>query len=90
MEDAALVVSELVTNSHKFAGLREGSPIDLVLDLTQDRLRIEVIDHSIFDPTPETPRELQAAKWGLFLVDRLAGDWGRMSEGGIWVEFRVP
>ena len=89
MEDAALVVSELVTNSYKFAGLREGSPIAVHLDLTGERLRVEVIDHSLFDPTPETPQELREARWGLFLIDKLAESWGRMSEGGIWVEFRV-
>ena len=89
MQDAALVVSELVTNSYKFAGLREGVPIDVVLELTEDRLRVEVIDHSVFDPTPETPKELRETKWGLFLVDKLAESWGRIAEGGIWVEFRV-
>ena len=89
VEDAALVVSELVTNSYKFAGLGEGSPIGVVLDLTEHRLRVEVVDHSIFDPSPETPQELREARWGLFLIDKLAERWGRMSEGGIWVEFRV-
>lgn len=89
VEDAALVVSELVTNSYKFAGLGEGSPIDLVLNLTADGLRVQVIDHSIFDPTPETPKELRETKWGLFLVDKLAESWGRIDEGGIWVEFRL-
>ena len=89
VEDAAIVVSELVTNSHKYAGLPEGSPIDLVLHLSEELLRVEVIDHSIFDPTPETPQELRETRWGLFLVDQVAEEWGRISEGGIWAEFRV-
>lgn len=90
LDDAALVVSELVTNSYKHAGSPEGSPIDVVLDLNEERLRLEVIDHSIFDPTPESSKELRETKWGLFLVDRIADDWGRISEGGIWAELRRP
>lgn len=90
VDDAALVVSELVTNSYKHAGAPEGSPIDVVLDLDEERLRLEVIDHSIFDPTPESSNELRETKWGLFLVDRIADDWGRISEGGIWAELRRP
>ena len=84
------MVSELVTNSYKHAGSPEGSPIDVVLDLNEERLRLEVIDHSIFDPTPESSKELREKKWGLFLVDRIADSWGRISEGGIWAELRRP
>lgn len=90
VDDAALVVSELVTNSYKHAGAPEGSPIDVVLDLDEERLRLEVIDHSIFDPTPESSNELRETKWGLFLVDRIADEWGRISEGGVWAELRRP
>jgi anti-sigma regulatory factor (Ser/Thr protein kinase) len=90
IDDACLVVSELVTNSHKHAGIPEGSPIQVTLDLSGDRLRLEVIDHSIFDPTPETTEELREGKWGLSLVDRIAKRWGRHSEGGVWVELPNP
>jgi anti-sigma regulatory factor (Ser/Thr protein kinase) len=87
LDDARLVLSELVTNSYKHAGNPEGAPIQVGLDLSESRLRVEVIDRSIFDPTPETPGELRSAKWGLVLVDRLAKRWDRISEGGIWAEF---
>jgi anti-sigma regulatory factor (Ser/Thr protein kinase) len=90
LDDAALVVSELVTNSHKYAGVPDGHPIDVVLDLNEERLRVEVIDHSVFDPTPESSKEIRETKWGLFLVNEIADDWGRISEGGVWAEFRVP
>jgi anti-sigma regulatory factor (Ser/Thr protein kinase) len=89
LRDARLVLSELVTNSYKHAGNPEGAPIRVVLALSGNGLRLEVVDGSIFDPTPETPQELRSVKWGLHLVDRLADDWGRMSEGGIWAELRV-
>jgi anti-sigma regulatory factor (Ser/Thr protein kinase) len=89
MDDVRLVVSELVTNSYKHAGNPVGHPIEVILDLTEDRLRLEVIDRSIFDPTPETDEELRSAKWGLTLVDRVSDRWGRHSEGGVWAEFRL-
>jgi anti-sigma regulatory factor (Ser/Thr protein kinase) len=87
--DARLVLSELVTNSYKHAGSPEGTPIHITLKHSQDRLRLEVIDRSIFDPTPETSQELRSAKWGLHIVERAADSWGRISEGGIWAEFQT-
>jgi anti-sigma regulatory factor (Ser/Thr protein kinase) len=90
LEDVRLAVSELVTNSYKYAGNPPGHPIGVTLDLTEERLRVEIIDRSIFDPTPETPDEQRSGKMGLAIVNRLADDWGRVSEGGIWAEFRIP
>lgn len=90
LDEVRIVISELVTNSYQHAGNPEGTPIDVHLDLTEDRLRVEVIDGSIFDPTPETTKELRSAKWGLAVIDRVADSWGRISEGGIWVEFQLP
>jgi anti-sigma regulatory factor (Ser/Thr protein kinase) len=89
LDDALLVVSELVTNSYKYAGNPEGFPIEVTLDLGEGRLRLEVVDHSIFDPTPETSDELRDVKWGLTLVDRVAASWGRVSRGGVWAEFQT-
>jgi hypothetical protein len=37
----------------------------------------------------ETTEELRSAKWGLLVVERVADDWGRISEGGIWAEFQL-
>ena len=90
VDDTCLLVSELVTNSYKHAGNPDGFPIEVVLDLTEERLRLEVIDRSIFDPTPESTAELRDVKWGLSLVDKIADRWGRISEGGVWAELRNP
>jgi anti-sigma regulatory factor (Ser/Thr protein kinase) len=90
LDDIRLVASELVTNSVKHAGNPPGHPIQVILDLNPDRVRLEVVDRSVFDPTPETSNELREVKWGLVLLDRIADDWGRVSEGGIWAEFRLP
>lgn len=89
LDDARLVLSELVTNSYKHAGSPEGTLIHITLRESQDRLRLEVVDRSIFDPTPETTEELRSTKWGLLVVERVADDWGRISEGGIWAEFQL-
>jgi len=84
--DARMILSEIVTNSYKHSGNPPGEPIQLTITDAEDRLRIEVQDGSIFDPTPETTEELRSRKWGLLMVDRIADSWGRISEGGIWAE----
>jgi anti-sigma regulatory factor (Ser/Thr protein kinase) len=89
VDDARLVLSEIVTNSYKHAGNPIGHPIEVIIDLSAERLRLEVIDRSIFDPTPETTQELRSAKWGLTLIERVSDAWGRVSEGGIWAEFNL-
>jgi anti-sigma regulatory factor (Ser/Thr protein kinase) len=87
LDDVRLITSELVTNSYKHAGNPPGHSIKVTLDLGPDRLRLEVVDRSVFDPTPETSTELRDVRWGLVIVDRIADAWGRISEGGIWAEF---
>jgi anti-sigma regulatory factor (Ser/Thr protein kinase) len=88
--DVRIVLSEIVANSYKHAGNPPGAPIEVTVTDSANRLRVEVMDRSIFDPTPETTEELRAAKWGLQIVDKLADDWGRITEGGIWAEFAIP
>jgi anti-sigma regulatory factor (Ser/Thr protein kinase) len=89
LDDVRLVATELVTNSYKHAGNPPGHPIEVTLDVQPDHLRLVVIDRSVFDPTPETSTELRDVKWGLVLLDRIADGWGRISEGGLWAEFRL-
>jgi anti-sigma regulatory factor (Ser/Thr protein kinase) len=87
--DVRIVLSEIVSNSYKHADNPPGAPIEVTVRSSQDRLRLEILDRSIFDPTPETTKELRAAKWGLHMVDQLADKWGRITEGGIWAEFDI-
>ena len=89
LDDVRLVATELVTNSYKHSGNPPGHPIEVSLNVRPDHLRLVVIDGSVFDPTPETSTELRDVKWGLVLLDRIADAWGRISEGGIWAEFRL-
>ncbi|MFF2196360.1 ATP-binding protein [Streptomyces sp. NPDC058157] len=98
-EDALLLVSEVVANACRHGG----GPGALVLDCTDDRLRIEVTDT---DPAPPVPSgsgagpgsgRRGAAGWpggyGLLIVDRLARAWGwRPGAVGkcVWLEVPCP
>nr|BFD96406.1 ATP-binding protein [Kitasatospora sp. Xyl93] len=88
--DVVLVVAELVAN----AMLHGDGPLELVLDVTQARLRVEVSDRS---PTlPELRRPHVPAVpggHGLFIVERIADRWGAEPHArgkSIWVEFDAP
>jgi transcriptional regulator with XRE-family HTH domain/anti-sigma regulatory factor (Ser/Thr protein kinase) len=83
-DDAALLVSELVTNSVTHSG---SAWIDLAIALGDDRLRIEVSDQSTRAIRPRTPGE--DGGWGMTIVAELAHRWGveRRSDGkSVWVE----
>src|SRR5436189_773403 len=90
LEDARLLVSELVTNSIRHAGLDRDDQIRVLAEWSGARLRVEVIDRDdgiqppgITWPTHPTPGS--ESGWGLYLVDRLAARWGRGS-GRFWFE----
>jgi transcriptional regulator with XRE-family HTH domain/anti-sigma regulatory factor (Ser/Thr protein kinase) len=84
-DDAALLVSELVTNSVTHSGSRW---IDLAISLDLERLRIEVADQGTQAVRLRAPDE--SGGWGLTLVAEIAHRWGveRRSDGKtVWVEF---
>ena len=88
LEDARLLVSELVTNAIRHAGLADDDMIRLVV-VTGDRaLRIEVCDPGRgfeFEPQPDPARP---SGWGLYLVRELSDRWGveRNKETRVWFE----
>ena len=82
---AALLTSELVTNSVRHSG---SDWVDVAITLGFDSLRIEVSDQSNQVIRPRTP-DVDGG-WGLALVGELAARWGveRHAVGKmIWVEF---
>jgi anti-sigma regulatory factor (Ser/Thr protein kinase) len=89
-EKVQLLVSELVTNSLRHAGLNNEGWIELTLELSPSRLRVEVVDQGVGFEIPEIVRERsdQMAGWGLLLVNRLANDWGVVNDGvtKVWFE----
>jgi anti-sigma regulatory factor (Ser/Thr protein kinase) len=82
---AALLTSELVTNSVKHSG---SDWIEVAIILGIDGLRIEVSDRNSRTIRPRTP-DVDGG-WGLTLVGELATRWGVERHSGgktIWVEF---
>ncbi|MFI5531818.1 ATP-binding protein [Kitasatospora sp. NPDC051853] len=72
-DDVVLLVAELVAN----AMLHTDGPLDLVLDATDARLRIEVNDPSPALPVPRQPHlpHLPGGH-GLYIVRRTSDRWG--------------
>jgi anti-sigma regulatory factor (Ser/Thr protein kinase) len=92
LEDARLLVSELVTNSIRHAGLDRDDRIRVLAEWSGTRLRVEVIDRNgVAEPPRRTelirPDPGAESGWGLYLVDRLAVRWGRGS-GRYWFELQ--
>jgi anti-sigma regulatory factor (Ser/Thr protein kinase) len=89
LEDARLLVSELVTNAIRHAGLDDDDVIKLVV-VTGDRaLRIEVSDpgpgFAMSEPELDPARP---AGWGLYLVRELSDRWGvdQREHTSVWFE----
>lgn len=80
--DAAVLVSELVTNA-----LRHGPPpMFLAVSVRGDRLRISVADSSRAEPRPLAPEANSESGRGLALMEALAADWGiDVQPPGKWV-----
>lgn len=86
VDDVLLLVAELVAN----AMLHAGGPLELVLDASPARLRIEVSDGSDHLPEPRRPhRPGVPGGHGLFIVQRAADRWGADPTAGgkaVWAE----
>jgi len=90
LNDLRLLVSEVVTNCVRHAGLDEGSKISLHIETTHDGVRVEVTDPGPgFVPRVPDLRITQESGWGLFLVDELADRWGVEADDGTCVWFEI-
>lgn len=88
-----LLVSELVTNSVRHAGLDREEWIGLRVDVRPGAVRGTVTDAGPgFDPPRRRPRPGEESGWGLFLVERLADRWGVDRDGRtrVWFELLRP
>jgi anti-sigma regulatory factor (Ser/Thr protein kinase) len=96
-DDAELLVSELVTNSVRHAGLGASAHIQLSVTAAPARVKVAVRDggrRRLAAPIPWSIRPAPAPNgaesgWGLYLVDRLASRWGTGPDG-YWFELRQP
>jgi anti-sigma regulatory factor (Ser/Thr protein kinase) len=90
VDDAKLLVSELVSNGVKYGG--EGR-IMLQIEADPNRVRAEIVDQGGgFQPQTRAKRNMALADeggWGLHLVETLADEWG-VYEGSthVWFEIR--
>lgn len=93
-QDLRLLVSELVTNAVKHAGLRQGETIDLDVRTRPEQAEamVRYPEHVGFSPTlPPEPDE--ATRWGLLLVDRISDQWSVVETRGrlvAWFKLELP
>ncbi len=90
LEDIRLLVSELVTNSVRHAGLGPDATIGLRVDVLPERIRVEESDPGPgFEPGGESPSIYQDSGWGLYLVEQVATRWGVELEDATRVWFEI-
>jgi anti-sigma regulatory factor (Ser/Thr protein kinase) len=76
-EKLALVVSELVTNAIRHAGLGAGDPIDLDVLADNGHVRIAVHDGGPgFDPSAQNGDRTSPGGFGLSIIAALSEEWG--------------
>jgi anti-sigma regulatory factor (Ser/Thr protein kinase) len=93
-EDAALIVSELMTNAAGAAALLpDRPPITLRLLASEKSLIVEAWDHSPRDLEPREPGPDAEGGRGLMVVAALAGRWGWERTGCtrkvVWAELPI-
>jgi anti-sigma regulatory factor (Ser/Thr protein kinase) len=94
-DDAALIVSELMTNALEAShALDSRPPITLHLSADTDRLVIEAWDQSPADPEiPHADTDSEAGR-GLMIVAALADRWGAHrgwhNRKAVWAELALP
>jgi anti-sigma regulatory factor (Ser/Thr protein kinase) len=94
LRDLRLLVSELVTNAVRHAGLARSDRIRLLVDVGEGFVHVEVHDPGRgFEPTAPSPDPARASGWGLYLVEELADRWGVDGVGRgtrVWFELDGP
>lgn len=91
LDDARLLISEVVTNAVRHAGLSSKDEIVLCIEPDGLGVRVEITDPGRgFSPTPRAA-PTPAGGWGLPLLERLSDGWGvdHRDGGGSIVWFRV-
>jgi anti-sigma regulatory factor (Ser/Thr protein kinase) len=92
VDDAVLLVSEVVSNSVRHASLDATDAIEVRIRGSRSKLRVDVLDPGPgFDPGRLRPSEHDGG-WGLRLLDRLATRWGveRNDVTRVWFELTSP
>jgi Histidine kinase-like ATPase domain len=92
LDDVRLVVTELVTNSVRHAGLRADDVVGVRAEVMRDALRVEVEDAGRAGSVVQrSPRPGVPGGFGLNIVEKLGVRWGvSLSRGStVWVELSL-
>jgi anti-sigma regulatory factor (Ser/Thr protein kinase) len=91
LDDARLLLSELVANSMRHARLGPKDTIRVIAEVEHGRLRVDVVDGGR-GSTPVAgairPRPSAESGWGLYLVETLSSRWG-YGAGRYWFELEI-
>ena len=92
LDDARLLVSELVANSMRHARIGPDDTIRVTAEVEKGRLRVDVIDGGRGGGPPLAggirPSPGAESGWGLYLVETLASRWGH-GAGRYWFELEI-
>jgi anti-sigma regulatory factor (Ser/Thr protein kinase) len=92
LDDARLLVSELVANSMRHARIGPNDTIRVTAEVEDGRLRVDVIDGGRGGGPPVAggirPSPGAESGWGLYLVETLATRWGHRA-GRYWFELEI-
>jgi len=90
--DVVLLISELVTNSVRHAGLDASQPLQLSVAMEGETVQLAVRDPGPGFAPPDAPTDpAHVGGWGLVLVDQLAQRWGVEHDGEanvVWCELK--
>lgn len=86
--DLRLLVSELVTNVVRHAGLDPGQELELRAALGEGCVRVEVSDPGVGFKPEVAPAPDRGSGWGLYILDQVAHRWGivRNEPNVVWFE----
>ena len=92
LDDAQLLVSELVANSMRHARLGPNDTIRVTAEVGHGRLRVDVVDGGRGGTRVPAgairPRPGADSGWGLYLVEILSSRWG-YGAGRYWFELEI-
>jgi anti-sigma regulatory factor (Ser/Thr protein kinase) len=91
LDDAQLLVSELVTNSVRHARLAAGATVRVSVEICDGFMRLEVEDPGDVAIAAVAPDREHGGGFGLFLVEALAQRWGSNHGGStcVWAELAI-
>ena len=86
--DLRLIVSELVTNVVRHAGLAPDQKMELRGELGEGYVRVEISDPGNGFEPEVVPAADRGSGWGLYILDRLAQRWGTVGNepNVVWFE----